>query len=66
MLAQTEAKAAILDEWYAWPKGGRDNFPFDGIRFYQTLKQNKPNLLRFKCSGDKWQVVKGWVQDRGY
>ena len=61
MITQAHAKAAILEEWYAWPKGGSANFPFDGISFYQTLGKTKPHLFRFKCSGDPWQVVKGWL-----
>lgn len=64
MLTQTEAKTAILDEWRVWPKRDSDKFAYAGIRFYQALQQNKPFLFRFKCRGDKWQVVKGWIQNQ--
>lgn len=64
MLTQVEAKAGILEEWRVWSKGGSNKFAVDGVSFFQMLRQDKPNLLRFKCSGDPWQVVKGWIQDQ--
>ncbi len=66
MITQADAKTAILEAWRVSPKGGRDNFPVDGISFFQMLQNDKPHLLRFKYSGDKWQAVKGWIQDHGY
>ncbi|MEO1346425.1 MAG: hypothetical protein AAFV74_19970 [Pseudomonadota bacterium] len=32
-----------------------------GLLQYMQLSQQRPDLFDFKCSGDPWQVVKGWM-----
>ncbi len=32
-----------------------------GMIEYNELLQLHPDFFQFKCSGDKWQVVKGWM-----
>lgn len=62
-LTQAEAKRAILDEWRKWPKEHGGNSSYDMVLFYNTLENNKPHLFEFKCGGQSWQVVKGWLQN---
>lgn len=33
----------------------------DGMVFLGYLRKEKPHLLDFKASGDKWQIVHGWL-----
>ena len=35
--------------------------PDGGMIEYNQLSRLRPDLFQFKCSGDKWQVVKGWM-----
>lgn len=39
------------------PYGGSDG----GMLFYNKLAQDRPDLLAFSASGDKWQIVHGWM-----
>lgn len=60
-----EAERAIVREWSDWAKehsapNGRDAFIFFGY-----LQSSRPDLLSFRCSGDKWQRVHGWLLRRG-
>ena len=32
-----------------------------GLIQYNKLMQQRPDLFEFRSSGDKWQVVKGWM-----
>lgn len=36
-----------------------------GMLQYLKLLKQRPDLFMFKCSGDKWQVVKGWINKHG-
>lgn len=31
------------------------------LPFYTWLQQNRPDLLEFRCSGDQYQTVAGWI-----
>ncbi len=33
-----------------------------GIIYFTQLQQKRPDLFQFKASGDKWQVVHGWMR----
>ena len=32
-----------------------------GLLEYNELSKLRSDLFEFRCSGDKWQVVKGWM-----
>jgi hypothetical protein len=64
-LTQAEAKPVILDEWRVWPKEHGGDSAHDMTLFFHITRKNKPDLFKFKCSGDPWQVVKGWIQNHG-
>jgi hypothetical protein len=34
------------------------------LTFFQEIERNKPELLSFD-GAEKWQMVKGWLQDAG-
>lgn len=56
MASIAELTPLIVAEWRRWPDGqmrGRDVLPF-----YQYLKQERPELLAFRCVGDKYQRLK--------
>jgi hypothetical protein len=62
-MTQNDAKRAVLEEWHSWivamsisNANGRD-----GLRFFAFLQKERDHLLRFKASGDKWQVIHGWL-----
>jgi len=64
---QKEAESLILDLWdeqkNPWEKGDHRAFYNEAQRFYLYLETNHPDLLTFRCVGDKWQTVKGWIND---
>jgi hypothetical protein len=56
------AKGPVIQEWDAWSKLHPDEaMQMNGMMFFIHLEKNRPDLLRFKASGDKWQVVHGWL-----
>ena len=66
-MTKEEARRAILREWRSWVKAQKIQNPngLDGMRFYAFLQQERDHLLRFRASGDKWQVVHGWLKNAG-
>jgi hypothetical protein len=62
-MKQEEARPAILAEWRRWwPTTGK-SVPggLDGLSFFSHLQKDRPDLLSFRGSGDKWQIVHGWL-----
>jgi hypothetical protein len=60
--AKDEAKWAIIREWDDWaPKHPDDAKIMNGMMFFTYLQKERPDLLEFKSSGDKWQDVHGWL-----
>jgi hypothetical protein len=62
-LTQDNAKRAILKEWHSWASAESvcNANGVDGMRFFSFLRRERDQLLRFKASGDKWQVIHGWL-----
>lgn len=57
-----EAEQLIIAEWRAW-SNQRSTYSVYAMQiFFGWLQQNKSYLLSFRCSGDKWQRVHGWLQ----
>ena len=56
MAKKSEIKPLIRDEWVAW--AGDDRSVQTLVLFYPHLQKNRPDLLNFRCAGDKWQEVK--------
>jgi hypothetical protein len=59
-----DAKREIYIIWGQWDHDG-DGFDKSsklfGQYFCTWLEKNRPDLLSFKCSGDKYQRVTGWI-----
>ena len=66
MITQAEAKRRIYDEWARWTRNNPkvSYSGTDGFSFFGYLTQERPSLLRFRCRGDKWQTVHGWLLRR--
>lgn len=64
-MTQDEAKPLILEEMRkrlgSIPYHGADA----GFARYLILKQDRPELFKFRCSGDPWQRVHIWMQKAG-
>jgi hypothetical protein len=58
-MKKDEAKKACLQLWRSWP-GDKGNAAAP-LSFYNWLDADHPQALDFGCSGDKYQVVAGWV-----
>lgn len=57
-MKKEEAKEQIKSEFRDWWKSNRES---DGYDFYQYLQKNGGHLLEFKCAGDPYQRINGWV-----
>lgn len=63
-LTVARAEKLIIAEWHTWAKTrGAYTITDMQIFYFGWLKQNKPELLMFKCYGDRWLVVRTWLQD---
>lgn len=61
-MTKEEAKQLICAEWEKWeerpdPSSGNEMF-----NFFLWLQDNRPDLLKFRSSGDPWQVIHGWLE----
>jgi hypothetical protein len=56
-----EARQRILAEWQNRLEKQESNAWTQKFQFYTWLERERPELLAFKCSGDKWQRVNGWI-----
>lgn len=61
-MRQDEAKPLIIDEWRQWRKDKPNRGGTEMLIFYGWLKEERPHLMDFRCSGDPYQRVKGWLQ----
>jgi hypothetical protein len=66
-MVQEDAKKAIIEEWRKWITGKNKGNPTgtDALMFFGFLQKERDYLFLFKASGDKWQVVHGWLQRAG-
>ena len=66
-MRMSEAKQPVLAEWRGWLlKHGKGDFNAAFPLFWGWLSANRSQLLKFRCNGDRWQVVKGWLEERRY
>jgi hypothetical protein len=68
-MKKNEAKRLVLQEWDDWaaknvPPGQRARGT-DGLIFFGYLQSQRPDLLKFKASGDRWLIVHGWLAREG-
>lgn len=61
--AEREIKRAYQYEYLKEPDTiPASDSPAGALHFYGWLRNRHPDLLDFRCSGDKYQVVAGWVK----
>jgi hypothetical protein len=62
-LTLARAEKLIIAEWHKWAKK-RGSYTITDLQifYFAWLPENKPKLLSFRCPGDQWQVVRGWIQ----
>ena len=65
-MRKAEAEEAVCAEWHRWLAANPVGNPTgrDGLSFFAYLLRERPNLLKFRSHGDKWQVVHGWLLRR--
>lgn len=59
-MTQEEAKKLIIKEWLDRPASERTANLV--LAFYGELEQTKKHLLKFRCPGDKYQRLQGWLK----
>ena len=62
MYTVAEAEQLIVAEWRAWSKQRGSYSGTDMLIFFNWLKKDRSHLLSFRCRGDQWQRVHGWLQ----
>ena len=62
MYTVEEAKKLIVTEWRAWSKQHGSYSGYHMLTFFNWLQKDRPHLLSFRCTGDKWQRVHGSLQ----
>jgi hypothetical protein len=63
-LKMAEAERAIVHEWDAWaPQKAASFGPSADMCFFYHLQRERPDLLDFGYSGDKWRAVKVMLLD---
>ena len=66
MKKQEDARLAVLREYDRWAKEHPDDAKkMGGYVFFGYLEKEKPNLLDFRASGSKWQIVHMWLRHGG-
>jgi hypothetical protein len=59
-----DAERSIIREWDTWAPNQSDPASLRDA-FYRHLQKERPELLKFRYAGDKWQRVYGACQERG-
>jgi len=59
--AKAKIIAAMRERLPSIPYSGTDG----GFTCYNQLRKDCPDLFEFRCSGDQWQRVHGWLRRAG-
>ncbi len=63
-LTVAEAERSIIAEWRTWSTHHDSYTVSEMLIFFSHLQKSGSALLSFRHSGpDKWQPVKGWLQN---
>ena len=62
-MKRDQAKQSIVAEWDLWSASNKitNATAGDKLKFYNFILKERPHLLDFKASGDKWQDVHSWL-----
>lgn len=61
MVKRAKLEPLIIQEWMKLPE--RDRIEDNILQFYTELSQSSPHLLAFRCSGDKYQMLKSILKN---
>ena len=63
-MKQDEAKSIILSLFQDWcaEKNLKNPSGTDGFKFYMGLEKQGHSATDFRCKGDRWQKVQGWLK----
>jgi hypothetical protein len=61
MVKRADLEPDIINEWLKRP--GRKRTELDVLLFHGEISKNKPHLLSFRASGDKYQVLKSILRN---
>jgi hypothetical protein len=67
-MTKEQARLGTMREWSRWrdangvSAGASGN---DALRFFSHLQSDRPDLLNFRSSRNKWQVVHDWLLSIG-
>jgi hypothetical protein len=67
MQEDSKARRAIIREWDNWARNNPEDSKGGAaaVLFFNYLQDDKPELLDFYSTGDKWQTVHGWLRREG-
>ena len=64
-MTKEEARLAVLREYDGWAKKHPDDaIIMGGFLFFRYLQTDRSDLLDFRGTGNKWEIVHGWVRDQ--
>lgn len=61
-MKKDDAQNEIFRIWLNWNEPQDKYQTHFGLLFYNWLQKNKPHLMSFRCTGDKYQVINTWVK----
>ena len=61
-MKKEEAKVGVLNCWRQWSDEQKKGAAAP-LLFYNWLEENRPDLLSFRESDDKYQIVAGWIKN---
>jgi len=61
MTKRSDLEPLIIQEWLKRPVGKRTEN--DILQFHGFLQKNRPDLLSFRASGDKYQTLKSILRN---
>ena len=66
-MKQDEARGIILSLFQDWcaEKNLKNPTGTDGFIFYMGLEKQGHGASDFRCKGDRWQTVHGWLLEAG-
>jgi hypothetical protein len=62
-MKKADAKRAVIRFYEIWKSNNDSTSAAAPLIFYGVLQKERPELLDFRCSGDKYQVIAAWLNN---
>lgn len=62
LMRKDEAKPLVREAYRNWPDRPPGANSLDMLTFWCLLVNSGSYMLRFRCTGDQWQTVHGWLE----